>query len=214
MKIAVYSAITWNDDTLKTYQAWGKADWFMFTDQPISGGKWQVIPVKDLFKNPRRNARLAKTTSHKLFPEYDYTIWIDGSMQLNITPEELIKKHLKDGIMGVLTHPDRDCPYDEAEACIKLGKDSEEEIRKQMANYLKEGFMPHQGLGETKIVIRKNCGITSIFNDYWTLEILNHSLRDQLSFNYCAKKCFLPITYIESWKTNKDIKYIHHVKNV
>lgn len=213
MKIVVYSCISGVIDSFKPEQTWGNADWIMFTDQPAVGGKWEVRPlVYTEYADTRKNARMHKTQPEKLFPNYDYSIWIDGSMKLNITPEELIKKNLKTGELAALTHPDRDCPYEEAEACKRLKKDSNEVIDKQMDGYINEGFMRHQGLAETKIVIRENNPVITVFDKLWCDEIRNRSLRDQLSFNYCAWLLEIPVTYIPSWKTNTDFTYFHHDK--
>lgn len=212
MRVAVYSCITGVIDSLKTEQRWGEADWFLFTDQPFAGGNWQIRPVKEMFTNPRRNARLVKTTSHRLFPDYDYSIWIDGSMQLLHSPEWLIDTYMGNNDLAALTHPDRDCVFEEAKMCKLLEKDDPEVIDRQMTRYKENGLFPNSGLAETKVVIRKNTGRIASFNDMWTLEILNNSLRDQLSFNYCALKNMLPVKYLESWKTSGDIKYYHHDK--
>lgn len=211
-KVVVYSCITGVIDSLKTEQKWGDADWILFTDQPFAGGKWQVRPPKEMFTNPRRNARLAKTTSHRLFPDYEYSIWIDGSMQLLKSPEWLIDTYMRNNDLAALTHPDRNCVFEEAEKCKELKLDDFILIDNQMNRYKENGLIPNSGLAETKVVIRKHSGRIMSFNDMWTLEILNNSLRDQLSFNYCALKNFLPIKYLESWKTSKDIKYYHHDK--
>ena len=209
-RVVVYSCITGVIDSLKTEQRWGDADWVLFTDQKFKGGNWWVQPAPDMFTNPRRNARLMKTTSHRLFPDHEYSIWIDGSIQLLHSPEWLIDTYMGNNDLAALTHPDRDCVFEEAEMCKQLEKDDPRIIDRQMARYKENGLSPHSGLAETKIVIRKNSGRVARFNDDWTLEILNNSLRDQLSFNYCALKNLLPIKYLNSWKNSEDVKYYHH----
>jgi len=210
--IVVYSCITGKIDSLKINQKWGDADWVLFTDQPFAGGKWQVRPAVNLFTNPRRNARLHKTESHRFFPDYKYSIWLDGSMELLKSPEWFVKNYLYNEDLAALTHPDRDCVYEEAEMCKQLDLDDPVIIDKQMARYKENDLQKHNGLAETKIVLRKHSGRVMNFNDMWTLEIINNSLRDQLSFNYCANKNMLNIKYMPTWKRSEDIIYHHHDK--
>jgi hypothetical protein len=210
-KIAVYSCITGIIDTHKNEQNWGDADWFMFTDQEGVGGRWQKRNVPKMFVNPRRNSRWLKTTPHILFPDYDYTIWIDGSMQLNLNPGMLIAKYMNDSFdLGALDHPDRSCVYEEAEACKRLKLDDPAVIDKQMRNYKESGYVANGGLYETKIVIRKNTNRVKNFNNLWTTEILNNSVRDQLSFGYSAWMNVLAVKKLPTWKTTQDFKYYHH----
>lgn len=90
----------------------------------------------------------------------------------------------------------RNCAYDEANVCIKLKKDKQEIIRKQMDGYKKEGFPLRYGLSENNIIIRFHNSIDCVkLMDLWFEEFKTKSKRDQLSFNYCV------------WKTKTKIKY-------
>jgi hypothetical protein len=211
-KIVVYSCVTGGFDPLQAEQNWGEADWVMFSDQPMQGGKWQVRPAKRLFSDPRRDARLYKTIPHELFPNHDYHIWIDGSVELRKSPERLVQDYLHHDTIAVLTHPDRNCMYDEAEACKALNLDDHAVIDKQVAKYRQEGYPVNNKLGETRVLVRGNHPLIHQFNNLWSHEILNNSLRDQISFNYCAWKLGIPIDYMRDWKNNSDLIYHHHPK--
>ena len=154
---------------------------------------------------------MLKTISDVLFPEYDYVIWIDGTIELLVTPEELVANYLDATCLAVLQHPERVCIYDEAEMCKTLKLDDEAVIDSQMDKYRLQGYPKVAGLGETKIVLRKNCSLINDFNRDWTYEILNHSLRDQLSFNYVARKNSVKVNYLTNWKKSTEVKYHFHL---
>ena len=46
--------------------------------------------------------------------------------------------------------------YEEAKACISLGKDSREVIREQINRYRSEGYPKNIGMVETGIMLRKH----------------------------------------------------------
>jgi hypothetical protein len=195
--IAVFTSITGGYESLKEDQNWEGADWYAFLGDPVEPSHWQVLPSKDVFKNQRRNARWHKLNSHILFPNYEYTIWIDGSITLKEKPQYFIDNFLKRADIASFRHPDRDCIYEEAEKCKELLLDDLKTIDNQMKIYQDEGYGKHQGLSETKMVIRKNNERVKQFNTLWLAEVVNFSFRDQLSFNYCLWKTKINFNYIE-----------------
>lgn len=209
--IVVYSAIIGTIDDLQVDQKWGEADWVLFTDQPYAGGKWEVREPVFKDSSTRRTARYHKTSPHKLFPEYEYSIWIDGTIELLCTPESLVKKYLKYADLAVLNHPDRSCVYKEAEVCKSMGLDSADLIDRQMEKYKKEGYPRNNGLAETKVVVRRNCPEANEFNGLWDKEIKENSLRDQLSFDYCVYTTGLSVNRMPTWKISDEIKYHFHL---
>ncbi len=92
----------------------------------------------------------------------------------------------------------RDCIYDEELAVVALGKADISETRMQMIRYAQEGFPQHYGLCETNILVRRHNsdGCVNVM-DKWSEQILNHSHRDQLSFNYCLWKLNYTIGIID-----------------
>lgn len=209
--IVVYSSICGKIDDLQTKQNWGKADWVLFTDQKYKGGNWDVRPLHFKDESTRRTARYHKTSPHILFPDYKYSIWIDGTIELLVSPESLVRKYLKYSDIAVLNHPDRSCAYREAEVCIKMGLDNKEVIESQMNCYRDDGYPDKNGLGETKIVIRKNNHNVSQFNRLWDEEIRTKSLRDQLSFDYCLWNLGIDANRMPNWKISDEIKYHFHL---
>lgn len=210
--IVVYSCVAGNIDDLQSRQKWGKADWVIFTDQKFTGGNWKVEQLKNnIPDSPRRTARWHKTNPHILFPDYEYTIWIDGTVELLVTPESLVEKYLKYADIATLNHPDRNCVYEEADACKYLKLDSDEVIDKQMLEYKRQAYPKKNGLSETKVVIRRNSTAITDFNEMWGDEIRRGSLRDQLSFDFCTHVLGLNVNHMPTWKISDEIKYHFHL---
>ena len=156
-----------------------------FSDKPRNVGRWQVVtPVWD-HDDPRRVARYHKALSHRLFPNARYTLWHDGNQQLKVNPWDLVDRYLnRDHVLASYKHPDRDCVYQELEACVKLKKDNSGVMRRQIGAYRQQGYPAHNGMIETTAVLRDNSERARKINNLWWKEIVAGSRRDQLSINY------------------------------
>lgn len=192
----IYTCITGNYDDLKDY-SFKNSDWdyVCFTDnKDILNNKksmWKIKPLAFGDLDDVRNQRWHKLHPHILFPEYKKSIWLDANV--DITSKEMfddIDMAGKEGAaMSIAVHPDRDCIYKEAQACIDLGKDNEQTIRRQVQILKEKSFPQKNGLFETNIVYREhnNKKVIKIMNDWWWW-IENYSRRDQLSLNYVLWK--------------------------
>lgn len=138
--------------------------------------------------NPRRRARRHKMLAHQLFPQADYTLWLDGCLTPKVDPFELVEKYLQDVDIVVFRHMERACVYKELEACLVMKKDTPHIMRAQVQRYRKEGYPYNNGLGETTAVLRRNNAAMAAFSEAWWEELQSGSIRDQLSFNYLIWK--------------------------
>lgn len=64
-----------------------------------AGGKWVGIWRLVLLKHPpydepRRNGKVPKILTHRLFPQAQYSIWIDGKMELIVDPLLILERYL------------------------------------------------------------------------------------------------------------------------
>lgn len=136
---------------------------------------------------PQRVSRWHKLNSHILFPG-EVTVWFDGSQVP--TPRFSLDtfREMLDPSFAIASfrHPDRDCLYDELEACIRFQKDDPQEMRRQVSRYAKAGYPEKNGMVETACVVRSGDEAAAAFNRRWWQEIEQHSVRDQLGFNYTA----------------------------
>ena len=144
-------------------------------------------------RDPIRRARWCKTHPDVLFPTSSMTVWLDGNIRLLTTVDELERlafwqAYKRTSRMGLFSHPHRSCIYQEARACIAMHKGDPAVIEAQMERYRQEGYPTFAGLVATGVLVRQTCPEMDTFNHHWWYEIQKGSLRDQLSFNYVARK--------------------------
>ncbi|HBT81629.1 TPA: hypothetical protein DEB04_02835 [Candidatus Giovannonibacteria bacterium] len=207
-RTVIYTAIFGSYDELQEPAALPPdCDFICFTDKPQKSKHWQIrimgMPVPgDLTRSNRRIKMLA----HEYFPEYKYSVYVDGNVLVRGDVNDLIRDYLAKTNMALYRHDSRDCIYDEAEAIIKLGKekgrwqDDPLVIERQMARYRAERYPPHNGLGTTLILLRRHNepDVRQVMEAWWNIE-RGESKRDQLSFNYAAWKHNFAFSYISGY---------------
>jgi len=191
-KIAIYTCITGSKDTASPFDVYeDEFDYFVFTDGIIAKPNERVT-IKDLVEVKADNIRTArwhKTMAHKVLPDYETSIWLDGNIvaKNKIAP---LTENLKYCPFVCFSHPEgRKCIYDEYKACTRLKKDKKSSMDNQIDRYRAEGYPENNGLIMTGILIRQhhNGSVVKAMEAWWA-EIENGSIRDQLSFNYVAHK--------------------------
>lgn len=190
-KNVVYTVITGNYDKLLTptyvNDNW---DYICFTDNAnLKSDFWQIRKIKDLKIDNVRKNRIYKILPHKYLSKYDYSLYIDGNFRIVGNIDEYINKFSNGNNMLCFIHPERNCIYDEAEACINLKKDSERIITSQMEKYQSEDYPKNHGLIAGGVLFRKHNdpSVINLMNTWWE-ELKLNSYRDQLSFNYACWK--------------------------
>jgi len=183
----VYTAITAGYDRLKA-QATHGFEFVAFHDAPAASGAWHVLPVDKECDEARREAKKYKILPHKYFPQRKYSLWIDGSIMLNVSPGRLIEKYMGDFDVVVHKHPDRECIYQEADICLRYGLDQAETINRQVDGYRRAGYPEGNGLYELPVILRRHSERVEDFNELWWREIQSGSLRDQISFPVIAER--------------------------
>lgn len=198
MKVALCTAITARKDSLKEQPFYDGVDRIFFTDCPEAyvGTSWTIHPACSLFTDPRRNSRAHKILAHQYLPEYDYSLWIDGSICLQTSPLELIDAYLMDADIAMFRHPTRCCLYVEAEGCANAGFDRRETFAAQVKHYRQAGYPPDNGLNECAVILRRHNEQIARFNDAWWSEYCRHSCRDQISLPYVAHRLGIRIAHL------------------
>lgn len=224
-KTVIYTAIFGGKDKLlePEFKPAG-CDFVCFSDTEFTSPTWKVVKTEMIGNDPVRNARRHKVLAHKLFPEYTYSVWVDGNIIVRGDVNELIAEKLQHMNMAIYDHAyttgdARDCVYDEAKALLKFSKgskykDDPELIKAQIAKYKAEGYPKHNGLISSMELIRRHNepDVVATMEDWWR-EIDAHSRRDQLSFNYVAWKHQLPLEVIhEDSRYNKYFLHTAHVQ--
>lgn len=218
-KIVCYTCITGEYDLLRTPKVINKnIDYICFTDNlQLKSTVWQIKQIPDELQglNAVKQQRIIKICPHRYLKEYDISIWVDGNVLIIGDLNEFISQYdLNKNSFYVRVHPKRNCVYDEAKECIRLGKDIFNNINLQIEAYQKEGYPRHIGMVETCILLRKHTDIKcQLLCNTWATELLKWSHRDQLSFNYsCWKMHFLTgcLNNEFSLRNNSVIKIVNH----
>jgi len=56
-------------------------------------GIWRLVPLHNSpYDEPRRNGKVPKILTHRLFPQAWYSIWIDGKMELIVDPLLILER--------------------------------------------------------------------------------------------------------------------------
>ena len=163
-------------------------DYIYVTDTPKQDTGWNVLPYND--DNPSwLTSRRPKIKFHEFFDNYDLSIYIDSSIEVNVNLDEFVEKRISDSAdMAMMQHPSRFCVYEEIKACVfheKMDKRKSAEIGNK---YKAEGVPRCEGLIQAGIMIRKhNRPNLNKFCDLW-FEETKFTTRDQLSFMYTYHK--------------------------
>ena len=204
--MTIYTAIFGPYDTLKEPKVTEGWKYICFTDQPFTSKVWSIVKMSGGIKE----ARIIKILPH-LFLKDDFTIWVDGSFQINCDLNEFVKNNHKGG-MSMMLHPWRDCVYEETKACIDQNRADKEDAQRQIDSYRHQGLPRHSGLGATGIVIRNGSKETIKFCDMWWDEMV--TMRDQLSLGYLLWKMPKVVNFFElKYWDNEYFIFTHHDKN-
>lgn len=180
-----------------------------FTDEPLRSEVWEIVRVPSS-EDPRRASRYYKMLPHRLF-DAEYSLWVDGSFRLDVDVRRLIKRYLAQADIATFKHPERACLYEEAEAVLQFGLDDPEIVREQMRRYRAAGHPEQAGLSYCGVLLRRHTRTVRRLNEAWWREIQVGSIRDQLSFRYCARKLGVRLGVIEgeAWQS-AEIPFLDH----
>lgn len=187
----LYTCITGDYDTLipiKQEEGW---DYICFSDMDIPSDCWNIREIPDELNelSAVKKQRMIKILPERYLSEYDVTIWIDANITLRESLTDFYNVYKTDKPISLKRHPIRTCIYDECDACIRLKKDTVDNINGVKERYKNEGMPERYGLYETNIIIRDNRDfrVEELMN-MWANEVREYSHRDQLSLTYCMWK--------------------------
>lgn len=206
MKIC-YTAIIDDYDSLRE-PLFTDPDWIYIcftTNRNLKSNVWKFIYLEKEI-NPIKQARKIK-----ILPSFDmkclYYLWIDANIQikssLNLFTENLLQYPI-----SLMSHPDRNNLFDEAVAIIRLKKDRADIINNQILEYQNQGYKCNE-LAATGILLRNKSLLTNNHAYIWMNEIIKHSHRDQMSFNYACYKIGIKPNYFP-YDVIRDDKFIYH----
>lgn len=188
----VYTVITGNYDDLNEPEFVNPDfDYICFTDnRKLRSEIWKMRVIdNENHLDMTRLARRYKIMCSEYLPEYDYSIYIDGKIQIRGDLKDYIKKYSAGRPMLCFPHFLRTCAYEEAEACIAVHKDDPGIITAQMEGYREAGFPENYGMIDSACLVREhhNAALNKVLEDWWH-EVREKSKRDQLSIEYACWK--------------------------
>jgi O-antigen biosynthesis protein len=214
-RLVVYTAVFDAYDSLpqpRTHST--DVDYVCFTERQIEKpGVWELRSLDYFHQVPRRMARYAKLHPHRYFPDYDWSLWVDGRIVPHIDPLQLLSDNEGKGELFAFYHPERNNPFEESEEVIRLNLDQRATVVEQMARYHSIGLDRSTALHETGVLLRRHNSPKVIDQSrIWWTEIERGSTRDQLSFDYSAWRAKLPVAPLAERGINvrNDHRFVCH----
>lgn len=191
-RLVVYTALfgDYDDLFLPTPEQAKSCDFVVFTDQPDVPPPWRRAAVCYAAANLFKQNRFYKLLPHRLFPDYEWSLYLDGNIDLRMDPVEFLDRYCRPGVDFLLfRHPRRASILEELAACIEMRKDDAELMVRQVAEYFEDGFQHAFALTENNVLLRRhNDPALMLLSEAWWREIKSKSQRDQLSLSYVIEK--------------------------
>lgn len=191
--MVVYTAIRDGYDDLKEPLVINeKFKYICFTNNKmIKSDIWEIRNPEDYMDITEDNLwdKKLKVLPHRFLPEYETSIWLDASMQIVGELCQYMDRYQKYSDLLFIPHYERECIYEEAAACIILGKGNKQNIIRQINYYFEEKYPFDNGLVCGGFMIRNhNIGyVKKVMEDWWK-QICIFSTRDQISLPYVLWK--------------------------
>lgn len=194
-------------------------DYYAFTDQEIpEGSVWKKMELSSFPQLEKlddyHRAKYFKLFPYEFFPEYDFSIWVDGNVKLvaDIYPLAIMASN---SAMATFENPHHDCIYTEGKYMVYYNRVNKKAIEKQVGDYCKDGFPAHYGMREFSIIYRnlhdEEC--YEMMKEWWH-HCNIYTMRDQISLPYILWKHGKNIDYIkslgENWRWNPRFIFKEH----
>jgi hypothetical protein len=187
MTVFVYTALFGGYDRLpeQPVRASSEARFVCFTDDAqLQSDTWEIrVVAPALASDSVRSARLHKILGASVDDDAEVTVWIDSSVHLRVTPEELIEKWLPPSAdMAVSAHSYRESLIDEFDEVVRLNYDDRSRVFEQLVDYsvAYPDALEQRPLWTGILVRRRNERVDAAMR-VWADHVLRYSRRDQLS---------------------------------
>lgn len=219
-KAAVYTFITEGYDELHQPLVIDKhVDYFVISDHRIdNSGIFHWIDVNEVvpcaIKDPFIKNRYCKMHGADIFPEYDYSIYLDGALQIAGDIISYLKQVGKTGLALYLNET-CECIYETGILITLIGRCNFEMARNQLKAYAMEGMPENYGLLCGGYIFRDNRNaLGNTLMDLWWKEYQKWPTRDQLCLTYVMWKMGLTLTDVGILNNGQDRledkNIIHH----
>ena len=164
-------------------------DFVMLTercDVPPEG--WRVEAIeKDLLSMGGLANRYHKLLPHRIFPDYDYSLYVDGNIRVLSDLNPLFRHFISSGCeIGIFRHPERLTVREEVEACIRQRKcRNQAALIEEYEHYVSMGFPDRPGLSENNLILRDHRSRRMVrAGERWWQLVRRFSGRDQISLPF------------------------------
>ena len=216
--LAIYTVIVDGYDSLKEPvhpQLREEADFYCFTNSDITSDYYTVVPIEKMFDSATLTNRYYKILSHPVLKDYQYTLYLDGSLQIITDTLQPLVTLLEDNDVAMFKHRRKNCIYQEARAIIGHRRADCKTVFAHVKRYSQEGFPRNAGLVEAGAIVRNNqSSRLKAFEKAWWHEFYHNTHRDQLSFNYVLWKHPIRFVFIQPGNVARSLffeKHEHHV---
>ena len=196
---------------------------FVKKGQTIKGevGVWNIREIPFEHESARLLSRFPKLLPHKVLPDYDYSLWIDGNVTIKTSEiYDIINRKIEECVLySGLNHWSEDCAYEDAALCIDSGKDTLSHVLRTISFLKKKHFPKHWGLFENNVIFRAHHASKVVnFDELWWELLNNYPNRDQLIHPYSmmvsglSKNYLLPKEYCA--RNHSTFLYMKHVVKI
>lgn len=223
MRIVVYTVILGGYDYLFPTPVDRTADghdidWVLISDRkPLlaKGWRWQPIPAeaRQAGDSTTRINRYCKFFPHKLFPQADLSIYLDGNVPLKRGIGAEITRFLETGAgIGLGYVQDRQTIQEEVAFCAQTPRFSQElvaQLRAQVAAYEARGLPDTHRLYAGRVIFRRHAGagVRDAMQAWWE-EFTQNGLRDQISLPFVLHTHGVQI-HAWAWDYRGDKAFFH-----
>jgi hypothetical protein len=178
---------------------------------------WNIIIVNKPHKYNSISNRAYKWLSHKYFPQYDYVMYFDSKviLNMNFNANDYIHQLQSSNKLAIFyNHPNRNCIYDEIPVVYQVGQDTLNSAKNCYDILTKFKFPKNIGLTENNIFFRDNTNdkLNKVLEEIYSLLHNDVVRRDQLVFIFCLWKYDLLNSII--FKPNNEKKEIYKQQHI
>lgn len=199
-RLVIYTCITGGYDRIADpgYTVpW--ADYIVFSPEKLESGIWQWRPLQHIDKDNTRTSRWHKLNPHLLFPDSDYSLWIDGNIIIKDSAfYESVEKLMDSGEKyAAILHPKGGNIVDEAKRILHNDKESMCRLARVLRHLRSENFPKNSAIYETNILLRAhNDTEVKKSDELWWASLSEYTSRDQMTHSYSLWKCGIKPTLL------------------
>lgn len=219
-KIAVYTCVFGTYDHIQEPVCRpDNVEYFIITDQPLPADTvWKPLDWEQYcdpsWSNAEKN-RYCKMHPHVLFPDFRYSVYVDGNIKVIADLTPYIYRTGTPG-MAFHAHSKRVCAYDELDAVAAVGRISRAKAEAYRQYLEKNGLPREYGMAEGNVIVRdhENECCRKIMGLWWK-QFRERISRDQVSLPLILYRLGIPMSEVTTLgydvRGNNSLRVMDHV---